>query len=83
MSFQEELNKLLDIESFRWSFKGNDAHSNICIWFEHTPSEDRPIGQPLSFDDLERLNDEYNVVGIGSHSDGMTGSKLMVEIDNF
>jgi hypothetical protein len=83
MTFDEELQELLDIESFRWGYIGSAVDSNIGIWFEHTPSEDKPEGQPLSFEDLERLNNEYNVVSIESHSDGMTGSKLCVEISDF
>jgi hypothetical protein len=80
MSFREEVEELTGIESFTWSFRGSAMDSNICIWFEWSPSENKPEGQPLSFEQIEALNDAFNVTKVESHSHGRTGSKLMVEV---
>lgn len=80
MSFREQVEELTGLESFRWSFIGNAKDSNIGIWFEHTPSPDKPEGQPLTFEQIEALNDEFDVVKVESHSNGRTGSKLLVEV---
>lgn len=82
MSFTEELEAVTGVESFTWSYIGNHRDANIGIWFKHTPSEDKPEGQPLSFEQLEALNEAFNVVKVESHSSGMTGSKLLVEVSD-
>jgi hypothetical protein len=82
MSLRERIEALTGIESFRWGYIGNAADSNIGIWFEHTPSNNRPEGQPLSWEQIEALNRAFNVESVESHSDGRTGSKLLVEISD-
>jgi hypothetical protein len=46
------------------------------------PTEDRPEGQPLSFESLQALDDEFGVVSVASHSSGRTGSKLEVQLES-
>lgn len=82
MSFREEVIEACGVKSFRWSFIGSSADSNISIYFEHTPSKDKPKGQPLSFEQLEALHKKFTIEKVESISSGKTGSELHVEVTN-
>ena len=82
MAFKEEIEDVCGIESFAWSFIGNHRERNIGIWFKHTPSVDKPEGQPLTFEQLEALDEAFGVVKVESHSSGETGSELLVEVED-
>jgi hypothetical protein len=78
--FEDEVNELIDTELDSWTYHPDADGYDANLWFAHTPSEDKPPGQPLSFAELQRLNEAYGVVSVHSASDGMTGSKLCVRI---
>jgi hypothetical protein len=81
MTFENDINELLNIDIDGWTYHGDtDLDYDANVWFAHTPSEDRPPGLPISWNDLERLNEEYGVVEIESNSNGRTGSKLCVRL---
>jgi len=82
MGFTEEVNDLIETELASWTFHPNAEGYSANLWFRHTPSEDRPNGQPLPYEDLERLDQAYDVVSVQSQSDGRTSSKLCVRIAN-
>jgi len=81
-STEQEIESLIGVRPDGWTYIGTAADANIGIWFRHTPSEDRPEGQPLSWDDLETLNEQYDVVAVESESFGRTGSRLYVEVED-
>jgi len=81
MSFTDDVNDLIETELYSWTFHpSEDLEYSANLYFKHTPSEDRPDGQPLPFEDLQRLHDEYTIISVQSNSDGRTGSQLCVRI---
>jgi len=82
MKLTDEINELIETELANWTFHPKADGYNANLWFAHTPSEDRPPGQPLTYEELERLNAKYDIVSVQSASDGRTGSKLCVRIND-
>lgn len=83
MTFEEEINALIGPDIDGWTFHGDtDLDYDANVWYAHTPSEDKPEGQPLSWEELETLHDEYRIVHVGSDSSGRTGSRLCVRLDD-
>lgn len=73
--FENEIEALIDIPIDGWTYHGDtDLDYDANVWFDHQ-------GQPLPWDALDTLNDEYGVVHVESHSHGRTGSKLCVRLD--
>lgn len=81
MTFEDEINDLLDIEIDGWGYFPNAEGYDATLYFAHTPDEDQPPGQPMSFIDLHRLDREYGVVAVYSVSSGRTGSELAVRLE--
>lgn len=80
--FKDEVEALIGIRPSGWTFHGDTSLDyDANVWFSHTPSEDRPRGLPLTWDELDTLNDEYGVIHVESHSNGRTGSKLCVRLN--
>lgn len=82
MNFEDEVTELTGIESVSWTYHPDADGYDANVWFDWTPSEDKPEGQPVPFDALKALDDEYGVVSVGSHSSGETGSKLCVKLES-
>lgn len=77
-SFESDVEDLIGVRPDGWTFVDDGAH----IFFRHTPSKDRPEGQPLSWEVLELLNEEYDVQHTESESFGRTGSRLVVTVSD-
>lgn len=61
--FEDEVEELIGTRPSGWTYHGDTSLDyDANVWFSHRPSEDRPEGQPLTWDQLERLHDEYGVV---------------------
>lgn len=73
---KDEIEDLIGVRPSSWTFRGDT--DSAYVWFEHTPSPNRPRGQPLSWDELSTLNEEYGIVEVESHSHGETGSRLCI-----
>jgi len=84
MTFEDELNDLLETTIDGWIFNGtkDNPDTNATIFFAHTPSEDRPNRLPLPMTDLYKLDREYGVVSVSSVSNGRTGSRLTVSLED-
>jgi len=83
MTFKEEVEELIGIEVAGWTFHGDTSLDyDANVWFSHTPSEDKPEGQPLTFEQLETLDKKYGVVHVESNSHGKTGSRLCVRLED-
>ena len=78
-SFESDIEDLIGVRPDGWTFHPG----YIQIYFRHTPSEDRPTGQPLSWDALETLDAEFDVQQVESNSYGRTGSRLVVRISDY
>lgn len=82
MTFEEEVNALLDgIEIDAWGYYPNADGYDANLYFAWTSDEDQPPGQPISFEDLQCLDDEYGIYEVYSASSGRTGSCLTVRLE--
>jgi len=79
---KDEIEDLIGVRPDSWTILGSGDDVTIPVWFAHTPSEDRPEGQPLSWNDLQTLNEEYGVVSMCSDSHTRTGSRLRVTLED-
>jgi len=79
---KDEIEDLIGVRPSSWTILGSDDDVTIPVWFEHTPSKDRPEGQPLTWDNLQTLDEKYGVISVQSDSDGRTGSKLCVTLND-
>jgi len=77
---KDEIEDLIGVRPSSWTILGSGDDVTIPVWFEHTPSVNRPEGQPLTWDNLQTLNDEYGVMSVESNSNGRTGSELCVTL---
>lgn len=83
MSFEDEIKELIGVQVSGWTYHGDTSLDyDANVWFAHTPSEDKPVGQPLSWDALDTLNETYGVYEVTSNSDGKTGSRLCVRLED-
>lgn len=83
MTFEEEINALIGPDIDGWTFHGDtDLDYDANVWYSHTPSEDRPEGQPLSGEELITLHEEYGIVHVASESSGRAGSQLRVRLND-
>lgn len=78
--FEDEVNELIETELDGWTYHPEADGYDANLWFSHTPSEDKPPGQPLSFAELQRLDEAYGVVSVQSVSHNKTGSRLVVRV---
>jgi len=79
---KDEIEDLIGVRPDSWTILGSGDDVTIPVWFAHTPSENRPEGQPLSWDDLQTLDKEYGVMSVESDSHGRTASRLRVTLEN-
>jgi len=79
---KDEIEDLIGVRPSSWTILGSDDDVTIPVWFEYTPSKDRPEGQPLTWDNLQTLDEKYGVISVQSDSDGRTGSKLCVTLND-
>lgn len=82
-NFEKEIAELIGVWPDGWTYHGDtDLDYGANVWFSHTPSEDMPRGQPLTWDELSTLNAEYGIIHVESNSHGETGSRLCVRLDD-
>lgn len=91
MGFLDEVEEVCGHRPKSWTFRdyegGNDDDAGY-LWFDHYPRDYKhgahgsgdPL--PLPFEVLEALDEKYGVVEVESHSDGETGSKLSVLLED-
>jgi len=77
---KDEIEELIGVRPSSWIILGSGDDVTIPVWFKHTPSVDRPEGQPLTWDNLQTLDEKYGVISVRSDSDGGTVSKLCVTL---
>lgn len=79
---EEKIAEVAGTEPSGWTFLPDHPDGyEASILFRHQPHRDG-IGQPLTWEQLQRLDDEYDIHSIESHSDGRTGSKLAVHVND-
>lgn len=82
MTVEEIVNEKLDAEIASWQYYGDtDLEYDMELWFDHRYPEGEEVSQPLSGDDIILIDFYWNIVEVQSHSDGMTGSKLVIRTE--
>jgi len=82
MKFLEEVEEKTDVVADSWSYFPNADEFSASIWFDHYVKYDEDETLPITWEELDTLNDKYDVACVTSHSDGKTGSRVEVRIKN-